>query len=317
MRIGILGWAAVAAVLTGCARPQPAGWQGYCEGEYVYVASPLAGRLEHLAVQKGAQVAAGAPLFVLERASELAAQREAAAELQAAEARSADLAKGSRPTELAALRAKVEQARAAAALSQADLTRDEELFASRAITASDFDHARLRHEQDGAAVAQLAAELATAELGGRADALAAAAADAQAARAALARSTWQVDQKAPAASRAALVYDTLYREGEFVAAGNPVVVLLPPENLKVRFFLSEADAAALRLGERVTVAVTGRPAGIAARVSYLSDQPEYTPPVLYNRDNRSKLVFMAEAVFDPADSVALHPGQPAEVRPDR
>ena len=85
----------------------------------------------------------------------------------------------------------------------------------------------------------------------------------------------------------------------------------------MRFFLSEADAAALRLGERVTVTVTGRPAGIAARVSYLSDQPEYTPPVLYNRDNRSKLVFMAEAVFDPADSVALHPGQPAEVRPDR
>ena len=316
MRIRLLCLAA-AAVLAGCSQPPPVGWQGYCEGDYVYVASPLAGRLEHLAVQKGAQVAAGAPLFVLERASELAAQREAAADLQAAEARASDLAKGGRPTELAALRAKLDQARAAAALSQADLARDQALFASRAITASDYDHARLRHEEDGAAVAQLAAELATAELGGRADALAAAAADAQAARAALAQSTWRVDQKAPAASRAGLVYDTLYREGEFVAAGNPVVVLLPPENLKVRFFVSEADAAALRLGERVSVTVTGRPAAIAARVSYLSDQPEYTPPVLYNRDNRAKLVFMAEAVFDPADSAALHPGQPADVRPDR
>jgi HlyD family secretion protein len=317
MRIRLLCSAAAAAALAGCSRPEPAGWQGYCEGDYVYVASPIAGRLEHLAVQKGAQVAAGAPLFVLERASELAAQREAAAELQGAEARAADLAKGSRPTELAALRAKLDQARAAAALSQADLARDQALFASRAITASDYDHSRLRHEQDGAAVAQLAAELATAELGGRADALAAAAADIQAARAALAQSTWQVDQKAPTASCAALVYDTLYREGEFVAAGNPVVVLLPPENLKVRFFVSEADAAALRLGERVSVTVAGRPAAIAARVSYLSDQPEYTPPVLYNRDNRAKLVFMAEAAFDPADSAALHPGQPADVRPDR
>ncbi|MES1167427.1 MAG: HlyD family secretion protein, partial [Pseudomonadota bacterium] len=108
-------------------------------------------------------------------------------------------------------------------------------------------------------------------------------------------------------------YDTLYREGEFVAAGNPVVALLPPGNLKVRFFVPETDFAALKAGDRVTVSVTGRSAPLAGRVSYLSPQPEFTPPVLYNRDNRSKLVFMVEAVFEADAARDLHPGQPADV----
>ena len=119
-------------------------------------------------------------------------------------------------------------------------------------------------------------------------------------------------QKSQAAPRAALVYDTLYREGEFVPAANPVVSLLPPENIKVRFFVPEAGFGALKAGDRVRVALTGRPE-LEARISYLSPQPEYTPPVLYNRENRAKLVFMVEAVFDPATARDLHPGQPADV----
>ena len=95
-------------------------------------------------------------------------------------------------------------------------------------------------------------------------------------------------------------------------AGSPVVVLLPPENLKVRFFVPEAGFAALKAGDRVRVALTGRAAPLGARVSYLSPQPEYTPPVLYNRENRAKLVFMVEAVFDD-DPSDLHPGQPVDV----
>jgi HlyD family secretion protein len=304
---------ALLAVGAGCGRSHEKGWQGYCEGEYVYVAAPIAGRLEHLAVQKGAQVAAGAPLFLLDRTLEAAAQTEAAAQVQSAEARAADLATGSRPSELAALAAKLDQARAAATSSRLDRDREQDLFATQAVSSSDFDHARLRYVQDAAAVDQLTAELATARLGGRSEMAAAAQAEAQAAQSALAQKTWNLDQKTQTAASAGLVYDTLYREGEYVAAGNPVVVLLPPANLKVRFFVSETDFAALKLGASVAVAFTGRAQPLPARVSYLSDQPEYTPPILYNRDNRAKLVFMAEAVFDSAVAADLHPGQPAEV----
>ena len=306
-----LGVVAVLAA-AGCARQTPAGYQGYLEGEFVYVAAPLAGRLETLATVKGARVAAGTPLFTLERAAELAGQREAADRLRSAQARLEDLKKGARPSELAALEARLEQARSAAELSQRELARQETLFKSGASPANDLDRARLTHERNTRAIDEVAAQLGTARLGGRTDAIAAAAAEVAAATAAKERTDWNVEQKSQSAAQPALVYDTLFRAGEFVAAGSPVVALLPPENLKVRFFVPEADFAALQPGDAVRVIRTGAP-NLDARINYLSPRPENTPPVLYNRENRAKLVFMVEAVFDPAAARDLHPGQPVEV----
>jgi HlyD family secretion protein len=301
-----------ALTLAGCKPRVATGWQGYLEGEFVHVASPLAGRLERLAVQKGTRIESGAPLFAFESASELAAQREAADRLGSARARLADLRKGSRPTELAALEARLEQARVAAELSQRDLARLEDLFKTGATTASDLDRGRLNHERNRSVIDELTAQLATAQLGGRADAIAAAEAEAAAAAAAKERTDWAVAQKAQAAPRTALVYDTLFREGEYVTAGTPVVSLLPPEHLKVRFFVPEADFAGIKAGDRIRVTITGQPP-LEARVNYLSPRPEYTPPILYNRDNRAKLVFLVEAVFDGQQARDLHPGQPVDV----
>jgi HlyD family secretion protein len=303
---------AVVLALAGCNRQAPTGYQGYLEGEFVYVSSPLGGRLETLAVQKGTRVAAGAPLFTLERSAELAAQREAGDRLRSAQARLEDLKKGSRPSELAALEARLEQARSGAELSKRELERQASLFKTNVISAAEFDRARLTHERNTGGIEEVTAQLATARLGARPDAIAAAEAEVAAARAAKERTDWSVEQKSQAAPRAALVYDTLFREGEFVATGTPVVSLLPPENLKVRFFVPEADFAALKAGDKIRVTITGRPA-VDARVSFLSPKPEYTPPILYNRDNRAKLVFMIEALFDGNAAVDLHPGQPVDV----
>jgi HlyD family secretion protein len=300
------------AFLAGCQPRTTSGYQGYLEGEFVYVAAPLAGRLEQLAVAKGTRVEAGAPLFRLESASETAAQREADDRLRSARARLEDLRKGSRPSELASLEARLEQARAAAELSQRDLTRLQDLFKTGATTASDLDRARLTHERNRSVIDELTAQVTTARLGARSDAIAAAEAEAGAAASAKERADWAVAQKSQAAPRAALVYDTLFREGEFVPAGTPVVSLLPPEFLKVRFFVPEAEFASLKAGDRVRVEITGRPA-LEARINYLAPKPEYTPPILYNRANRAKLVFMVEAVFAADQARDLHPGQPVDV----
>ena len=210
------------------------------------------------------------------------------------------------------LEARLEQARVAAELSQRDLARLEDLFKTGATTASDLDRVRLNHERNRSVIDELTAQLATAQLGGRADAIAAAEAEAAAAAAAKERTDWAVAQKAQAAPRTALVYDTLFREGEYVTAGTPVVSLLPPEHLKVRFFVPEADFAGIKAGDRIRVTITGQPP-LEARVNYLSPRPEYTPPILYNRDNRAKLVFLVEAVFDGQQARDLHPGQPVDV----
>src|SRR5215217_3598248 len=115
--------ALLAIGLVGCHRPPPAGWQGYLEGEFVHVGAPLAGRVEKLAVQKGARVEVGATLFTLEQVSELATQREASERLRSTQARLEDLKKGLRPSELNALEARIEQGRAATELSKRELER--------------------------------------------------------------------------------------------------------------------------------------------------------------------------------------------------
>lgn len=304
----------VSLILTSCSRPGPSGYQGYLEGDFVYVAAPLGGQLETLAVTKGSRIAAGRTLFSLEHANELAAQRQASEQFRAARARLADAQKGARPLELAALTARLDQARTAAELSQRDLARQKNLYDTRVVAEADYDRARLTQERNTRAIEELAAQLATAQLGGRSDILTAAEAEVGAALAAKEKSDWAVAQKTQFAPQAALVYDTLYRAGEFVAAGNPVVSLLPPENIKVRFFVPETDFARLSAGGAVSINLHGRPTPLAAHISYLSPQPEYTPPILYNRENRAKLVFMIEAVFnDPAASGELHPGQPVDV----
>jgi HlyD family secretion protein len=304
--------AAAALLLAACARRAPAGYQGYIEGEFVYIAAPLGGQLEKLAVTRGTRVEAGAPLFTLEQSAEFSALREAAERLRQSQARLADVKKGSRPSELAALEARLAQARTGAELSGRELERATRLHQTGVMSDDDFDRIRLNHEADTKQVTEIAAQLETAQLGGRADVISAAEADVAAAQAALDRAGWSVAQKTRAAPQAALVYDTLFRPGEFVAAGQPVVSLLPPANVKVRFFVSEADFAAFKAGDHVKVAITGQ-LTLDARISYLSPQPEYTPPILYNRENRSKLVFMVEAVFEGAAARDLHPGQPVDV----
>jgi HlyD family secretion protein len=110
-----------------------------------------------------------------------------------------------------------------------------------------------------------------------------------------------------------LVFDTLYNKGEWVASGNPVVVLLPPENLKIRFFIPETALSSVHIGQRVDVACDGCKKPIEAKISYISDKAEYTPPVIYSNETRSQLIFKIEAKPESPDLLTMHPGQPVEV----
>jgi HlyD family secretion protein len=130
----------------------------------------------------------------------------------------------------------------------------------------------------------------------------------------LTRAEWDLSQKAQSAPRGGLVFDTLYREGEWVAAGRPVVSLLPPQNIKVRAFVPETRVAAIRPGDPVRVTVDGVKEPFLGKVSFISPRAEFTPPVIYSLESRSKLVFMVEAIFDPDTAAKLHPGQPVDVQ---
>lgn len=306
--------AAMAAASAGCNQPDPDVVQGYVEGEFVYVASPRAGALEVLSVQRGARVNAKDPLFALEPAPEHPARDEAARRVAQARASLEDAKKGKRAPEIESQEAVLRQAHAELTRSEAVLIRITESARTGAASSDDLDTARAARDRDRARVAQAEADLRTARLGARDDQVAAAEANLRATESALARAEWDLAQKRQAAPQGGLVFDTLYREGEWVAAGRPVVVLLPPQNVKVRAFVPEQRVGAIRPGDRAAVRVDGVAEPFAGRVSFISPRAEFTPPVIYSRESRSKLVYMVELVFEPAAAAQLHPGQPVDVR---
>lgn len=307
--VGLAG--SLLLVLAGCFSSPPPGYQGYVEGEYVQVASSQAGRLDHLMAQKGQSVEMGAPLFALESEWESAACRQAREEVTAAQARLQDLRSGKRLPELEVIRAQQVQAETEARRAAADQARDEAQFQAGGIAQAQLERSRAAAESSAARVRELAGQLAVAEMPGRDEQLKALTAQVAAAQAALEQAEWRLKQKTLSAPVAGRVSDTLYSEGEWVPAGRPVVRLLPPDHVKVRFFVPEPDLSRIAPGQAVLLRIDGRDADIPARVTFIATEAEFTPPIIYSNETRSKLVFMIEA--QPLAPTGLHPGQPVQV----
>lgn len=309
-------WSAVVAVLVWLGlmtAPGPPSFQGYVEGEFVQMSPTVGGNLVTLSVRRGQTVAAGDPLFALDQADEKASRDQAAAMLQQAQDRLSNIAKGRRQPEIAVIEAQKAQAEAQVRLAQLDLDRQKRLIGSPAFAKQQFDQAQATFDQQTSRVAELAAALQVAEMSlGRDDEVRAAVGDVSANQAALAQAQWKLDQKTVLAPVRSLVADTYFNPGEMINVGQPVVSLLPPENIKVRFFVPQDALAKFPIGTRVSIHCDGCASDIPALVRFVSPQAEYTPPVLYNRENRNRLVFMIEA--RPTETPeALRPGQPVDV----
>jgi HlyD family secretion protein len=298
-------------LLLACQKQDDGSWQGYIEGEYVLLASPYAGQLQKLFVRRGDQVESGKPVFALEQENERSARAEAEERMKSAQARLENLQAARRAPELAALREQVNQAKAALELSRANLAREQELFRKGFSPKARLDDARTAYERDAARVKEAEAQLRNALMPlGREGEREAAEAEMQAAKAQLAQAAWKLDQKSVAAPVTGLVQDTFFVIGEWVPSGRPVVSLLPPGNVKARFYVPEPALSSVQIGSPLEIRCDGcQP--IEARVSYVSSQAEYTPPVLYSKESRSKLLFLIEARLPGAQ---LRPGQPVDVR---
>ena len=303
----------VALALAGCGNSPPPALQGYVEGEYVRIAAPFAGTLVRIEARRGDEVAAGTPLFALEAESEDAARREAEERVKRAQAHVDDLRKGRRATEIDAVRAQLAQAQVAANLSEREHARQVDLVAKGFVSQQRADEARAARDRDRGKVAELNAGVETMRAGARPDEIRVAEAEAAAARESLKQADWRLRQKTVAATVDGKVTDTLFVRGEWVPAGAPVVAVLPPANVKVRFFIPEPRLGGIKVGQKVSLACDGCPAAVPATISYIAPQAEFTPPVIYSRDNRAKLVFLVEAKPAAADGPKLHPGQPVDV----
>ena len=246
LRLG--GAVMLLALVTGCGHPGRIRVQGYVEGEFVYVSSPLAGPLQTLSVYRGTEVKAGDSLFELDRTVEKAA---------------------------------LDQAQASLTFSEKDFERQQQLsLTPGSASIRDLQLARSARDQD-------CQRLASAQ--------------------------WNYTQKAQSAPQAGLVFDTLYRVGEWVDAGHPVVVVLPPANIEVRAFIPETKIGTVHPGDPAQVFIDGVSEPFPGTLRYIFPQAEYTPPVIYSEESRGKLVYMVEIDFPPETAAKLHPGQPVDV----
>ncbi len=305
---------AAVALVAGCTRGDPDAFSGYAEGEFVYVGPAVSGRLQSVEVQRGQRVERGAPLFRLDPDPGSFERAAAAARAEQAASQASNLRKGKRADELRAIEQQLEQARAALDLSTRELERTTVLVTKGFQSPGRLDELRAARERDAARVAEVQAQLAVARTAARPDEIAAAEASQRAAESDLNLSRWREQQTRGFAPVGGSVQDVTYRVGEWVAQGAPVVTLLPDGAVKLRFFVPQADLPRIAPGDTVQVHCDGCPAGITARVRFISTEAEFTPPVIYSNESRSKLVFMVEAQPQGDAASRLQPGQPLDVR---
>jgi len=285
--------------------------QGYVEGDFLDVGAEETGRLVALEVARGDTVSEGAVLFRIDDTDAKAARREAEARLAQARAQLADIRYGKRQEEIDVLQSQRDELVASLDTARREFQRNQTLHEARIVSDARIDDAQEQFRVLQARLASMEAQIEVARLAARPDAIVAAEDAVDAAEAAVARIDARIDRLTGTALLAGSVQDTFYEPGEVVPAGRPVVSVLPPQNLKIRFFVPEADLSRIALGDVVEIACDSCAGPIPASVSFVAREAEFTPPVIYSVKARQKLVYLVEA--HPEEVSDLKVGQPVDV----
>jgi HlyD family secretion protein len=298
-------WVAILALclLASCEQPKDDYWLGYIEGELALIAPPQPGWITSIEVTRGAKIKPGAALFTLDAVRELAARDNANAAIAAAKDQASQAA-----SQIAQARAEEAQVETDIAKNEKELVRQQELVRVGATPRRDLEAAQAAYDSARAHRVQTVAMQTQAE-GARRQAEN----QARQAEANLTTAEFNLSERAVHAQIAGEVQDVYFRQGEYANAGAPVVAVLPPANVFVRFFVPEPQVSKLMLGSGVSISCDGCPSGLTGTISFIAAQAEFTPPVIYSTGNRERLVFKAEAHV--AGGLPIRPGVPVEVRP--
>lgn len=291
--------------------PEIPSFQGYGEGEFIYLSAYEAGIIETLEIPRGNHVTAGHLVFTMESVVQANRLREAEGRLEVARHQLANLLTGKRKQEVAVLIAGQKRADAALKLSEENLARKIQLRKDGFISQAGLDQSQAEFDRDKATLDEFNAQITTARLTARVDEIGAAEATLKTATVAVETAQWHLDKRRILAPQTGRIEEVLFEVGEFVQPGQPVLSLLPDDGIKVRFFIPESRLGEIHEGQSVAFACDGCPSDMTGMIRYISNEAEFTPPVIFSQPSQKKLVFMAEAW--PLDKTVLHPGQPVEV----
>lgn len=300
------------SLFNACA-PAPPLAVGYVEGEFVLLAPLEVAQVEKVDVRRGDRVMPGKPIVLLESGDAKIAVAQAEAALAQAEAQLADLKLGKRPEEIAVLQAALRSASAQADEARRVLARVEDLFKRGIATQAQRDEASTAVEVADAAIGQARANLDVAGLPARAETIKAAENQVKQAQASLDQANWRLSKRSLEAPSAGRVDDVIRNAGDTAGPSAPVISILPDGAVKLKVFVPEESFSRIAVGNLLNVRCDGCPPDLFARVSYVSPDPEFTPPVIYSLETRQKLVYLVEA--RPEGRVTpLQPGQIVDVQ---
>ncbi|PWJ90526.1 HlyD family secretion protein [Mesorhizobium loti] len=302
----------LAAQLFGACAPAAPLAVGYVEGDYVLLAPIEVAQVETVTVKRGDRVVPGTTVVTLESADAKIAVAQAEAGLAQAQAQLADLQIGKRPEEIAVLKAEVDMASAQAADAKRKFDRAADLFKRGAGTQADFDTASATLETANAQVGQATANLAVGGLPARPETIKAADNQVKQAQATLEQAQWRLSKRVLGAPSPGRVNDVIRNPGDTAGPTAPVISILPDGAVKLSVYIPESAFSSVKVGTLLGVHCDGCGEGVKARVSYVSPDPEFTPPVIYSLENRQKLVYLVEARPE-GDAGPLQPGQIVDV----
>jgi HlyD family secretion protein len=216
-----------------------------------------------------------------------------------------------RPEEIDVLAAALASAEAEAEEAHRILERTRDLHNRGTATQAQLDAAKTQLSVTTAAIGQAKANLAVAKLPARSETIKAAENAVKQASAALAEAQWRLSKRSLSAVSAGRVDDVIRDPGDIAGPSAPVLSILPDGAVKLKVYVSEPDFSKLRVGGKLVVRCDGCGDGLTATISYVSPDPEFTPPVIYSLETRQKLVYLVEA--RPDGDTLLQPGQIVDV----
>lgn len=298
--------------ITACEDAGSGHLSGYTHGDFIYLSHPQSEKIEKIMVKKGDLVKKNQKLVEMESFTAENSLRIAEKNLQAERALLLNMQSGERAEELNVVQSQLDRARSAANLAKSQLARNQHLYKTRVISAAEWDRMQDDRAQKQAQVTELTSLLEAKKLPARTAQIQNQASRVDSARLQRDKALWSHQQNIIVAPEDARVYDIIYHPGERPTAGRPIITLLPPENVKVRFYIPQLKLGLFQPGMQVSVRCDGcQP--LSATINYISPQAEYTPPVIYSTKRREKLIFMAEAAIAREQANFIKIGQPVSV----
>lgn len=304
---------ATCIVLLGCEKHDPKEFQGYVEGEFTYISAETSGEIKYINVKRGQHVAQGSLLFSQDDENQIKVCHQISQDLAAAIAERDDLKEGSRPEELEVTRAQLAQAITQEELAKSKLNREERLAEKGTIAAFELETSQSEYRQKKSIADEYRHSLEVKQLPARDKTISAQEAKIESIRAQLAQAEWTLSKKKQVSPLSGIVHDVYFRNGESVNNNHPIISLISPEHIKVRFFIPQKMLNKFKLDKEVLITCDGCEKTVTGTIDFISSQAEFTPPVMYSQKRREKMVFLIEARPISEQSMELHPGQPVKV----